>query len=138
MRHGLKQIGRRWVALSGAAFAVLAIPALAQSDGLGMLDRLTKGEWTITFRDGTPARKLCVRNGRELIQIRHIGQDCNKFVVQDEATRIGVQYKCAGNDYARTDLRRENSSLVQIYSRGSKSGTDFAFNAEARRTGICR
>ena len=138
MKPGLKQMRKRWGVLLGTAIGVSAFPVLAQTDGLAMLNSLTKGEWTVTFRDGSPARKICVRSGRELIQIRHTDQNCNRFVVQDEATRVAVQYKCVGNDYARTDLRRETSSLVQIYSQGSKSGTHFSVVAEARRTGTCR
>ena len=138
MQFGKKQIRKRWGALLGVVICASAIPAVAQSGGLSMLNSLAKGEWTISFRDGSPARKLCLRSGRELIQIRHTGQECNRFVVKDEATRVAVQYKCQGNDYARTDLRRETSSLVQIYSQGSESGTNFSIAAEARRTGSCR
>lgn len=138
MFNRLKQMRKKWVALAGAALAVFAIPALAQTGSLAMLDTLAKGEWTITFRDGSPSKKVCVRSGRELFQIRHEGITCNQIVVQNEATKSAVQYKCRGNDYARTDLRRETSTLIQITSQGSEGGRDFFLNAEARRTGVCR
>ena len=56
----------------------LGVPALAQSDGLAMLGQLAKGEWTIKYRDGTPERKICVRSGRELIQLRHTESGCSR------------------------------------------------------------
>ncbi len=128
--------------LTGAAAAVaaligLGVPAGAQSDGLAMLSNLAKGEWTIRYRDGTPERKICVKSGLELIQLRHSDRNCSRFVVEDEASNVTVQYTCRGNGYGRTNIRRESGSLVQIESQGIASGLPFQFNAEARRTGSC-
>ncbi len=126
--------------LTGAALAAilgLVVPAGAQSDGLAMLGNLAKGEWTIRYRDGSPERKICVRSGLELIQLRHSDRNCSRFVVEDEASRVTVQYTCPGNGYGRTNIRRESGSLVQIESQGIVSGLPFQFNAEARRTGSC-
>ena len=126
--------------LTGAALAAilgLVVPAGAQSGGLAMLGNLAKGEWTIRYRDGSPERKICVRSGLELIQLRHSDRNCSRFVVEDEASRVTVQYTCPGNGYGRTNIRRESGSLVQIESQGIVSGLPFQFNAEARRTGSC-
>lgn len=115
----------------------LALPVAAQSDGLSMLEGLTKGEWTIKNRDGSVDRKICVRTGQELIQLRHEEPDCSRFVVEDEANKVAVQYTCPGNGYGRTNIRKETESLVQLESQGISSGLPFQFAAEARRTGIC-
>ena len=88
----------------GAPLAILAAPVVAQAS-LAMLDSLDKGGWELRFRDGATARKLCVRSGRELIQLRHSGENCNRFVVQDSADEITVQYTCRGNGYGRTHIR---------------------------------
>ena len=138
MMSGLKRMSTKWVAASGALLVALAIPAFAQSDSLAMLGALTKGEWTITFRDGSPARKVCVRDGLELIQIRHTGSNCSRYVVEDASSKVTVQYTCRNNGYGRTNVRRETASLVQIQSQGIESGLPFQFDAEARRTGACR
>lgn len=113
------------------------MPAVAQGDGLAMLSSLTPGEWTVKFRDGIPDRKICVRSGRELIQLRHTESNCNRFVVEDGASRVTVQYTCPGNGYGRTFIRREAGSLVQIESQGIASGQPFQLSGEARRTGSC-
>ncbi|MGB3472874.1 MAG: hypothetical protein WBA51_18815 [Erythrobacter sp.] len=123
--------------LSGGLLLAIALPAAAQSDGLRMLSSLSKGEWTIKYRDGTPERKVCVKTGEELIQLRHIQSDCSRFVVEDSAAKVAVQYTCPGNGYGRTAIRRETGSLVQIESQGIESGRNFQFAAEARRTGPC-
>ncbi|MBV7265785.1 hypothetical protein KCG45_06305 [Erythrobacter sp. WH131] len=124
-----------------AAFAVailaIAIPALAQSEGLSMLGNLTKGEWTVKHRDGSVDSKVCVRTGQELIQLRHSERGCSRFVVEDAAFKVTVQYTCPGNGYGRTYVRRETDSLVQIESQGISSGLPFHIAGEARRTGTC-
>lgn len=123
--------------LVAGVLAGVAAPLVAQGNGLAMLGTLAKGEWTIKHRDGTPDRKICVRSGQELIQLRHREAGCNKFVVEDGAAKVTVQYTCPGNGYGRTSIRRETASLVQLESQGIQSGLPFQFLAEARRTGSC-
>ena len=120
----------------GASLAVAAAPALAQAS-LAMLDSLDKGGWELRYRDGSTARKVCVRSGREFIQLRHRGSGCNRFVVEDGAREVTIQYTCRGNGYGRTSIRKETGSLVQIDSQGIADGKPFEFSAEARRTGAC-
>lgn len=130
----------RALALSGlAAVAALwfAAPGVAQGTGLAMLSSLAKGEWTIKQRGGVPDRKICVRTGAELIQIKHREAGCNQFVVEDGAARVTVQYTCPGNGYGRTSIRRETPALVQLESQGIHDGAPYQFVAEARRTGTC-
>jgi len=119
-----------------APLAALAAPAIAQAS-LAMLDTLDRGGWEVRFRDGSSVRKVCVRTGREFIQLRHTEGGCNRFVVEDEATNVTVQYTCRGNGYGRTHIRKESGGLVQIDSQGIAGGQPFQFTAEARQTGSC-
>ena len=125
------------LAVAGGLGPLVLSEAAAQGQGLAMLGRLTKGQWTVKHRDGSPDRKICVRSGQELIQLRHRETGCNKFVVEDGAAKVTVQYTCPGNGYGRTSIRRETASLVQLESQGIQSGLPFQFLAEARRTGSC-
>ncbi|MEO0462309.1 MAG: hypothetical protein AAF127_04205 [Pseudomonadota bacterium] len=129
----------RLAALSalGTATLLVGLPLAAQSGGLAMLEGLAKGEWTVTYRDGRAERKICLKSGEELIQLRHKQSDCSRFVVEDAASKVTVQYTCPGDGYGRTDIRRETGDLVQIESQGIASGLPFQFAAEARRTGSC-
>jgi hypothetical protein len=115
----------------------LALPVAAQSESLSMLAGLSKGEWTIKHRDGSADRKICVKTGQELIQLRHDAPDCSRFVVEDALSKVTVQYTCPGNGYGRTNIRKETGGLVQIESQGIASGLPFEFAAEGRRTGTC-
>lgn len=103
-----------------------------------MLDGLSKGEWTVRARDGSEPRKLCLRNGDELIQLLHDERNCSRFIVEDRSDSVTVQYTCRGNGYGRTSIRRETDALVQLESQGISDGLPFDLRAEARLTGTCR
>ena len=131
-RHALALGG-----LVSVAAIFLALPVLAQGQGLAMLGTLSKGEWTVKQRGGAADRKICLRTGAELIQLMHRESGCSQFVVEDGAARVTVQYTCPGNGYGRTSIRRETAGLVQIESQGIHGGMPFQMTAEARRTGSC-
>ncbi|MDY7097854.1 MAG: hypothetical protein SXU28_06930 [Pseudomonadota bacterium] len=135
MKHRTLSVGFT-LTLAGGLLAA-ALPVAAQSDSLAMLRQLAKGEWTVKYRDGSPERKVCVKSGEELIQLQHTQTNCSRFVVEDGAARVTVQYTCRGDGYGRTNIRRETGSLVQIESQGIAAGLPFQFAAEARRTGSC-
>jgi hypothetical protein len=135
-----KLIVRRNVWQAGAfaaALALAAAPLEAQAPELAMLDALAKGAWNLRIRDDGTQRRICVRDGREFIQLRHRQPGCSRFVVQDGADEVIVQYTCRGNGYGRTSIRREGNALVQIQSQGIEGGTPFSFSAEARHNGSC-
>lgn len=111
---------------------------MAQDDALAMLAGLQRGQWTVASRDGGPARTVCLGNPAQLIQLRHAASACSRYVVEDAADKVTVQYTCRGNGYGRTSIRKETATLVQIESQGIESGLPFQFKAEARRTGACR
>lgn len=121
------------LALAGG---LLAAPVLAQGS-LAMLDTLEKGGWDVRYRDAEGTRKICLRSGRELIQLQHRDAGCNRFVVEDGRSQVTVQYTCRGNGYGRTNIRKETAGLVQIESQGIADGRPFQFSAEARRVGVC-
>src|SRR5688572_11627965 len=96
-------------AAAAAAIALAAAPLEAQAPELAMLDGLTKGAWNLRFRDDGTQRTICVRNGREFIQLRHRQSGCSRIVVQDGPDEVVVQYTCRGNGYGRTTIRREGN-----------------------------
>ncbi|WP_240310810.1 hypothetical protein [Altererythrobacter sp. ZODW24] len=120
------------------AAGLLVTPVMAAAPDLAVLDGLQKGMWDVRFRDGTPARKVCVRTGRELMHLGHRTVNCPGQVVSSTGSSASLQYQCSGNGHGHTDIRRETRTLVQIDSRGIAGGRPFDFSAEARRTGTCR
>jgi len=127
---------RRPLAVIGLCLG-LAMPAVAQPV-LGMLSRLDPGRWELRARDGVrPVETLCVSDGYRLIQLRHPGARCERYIVNDEPNDVTVQYACRGKGYGRTRIRRENAQLVQIETQGIADGQPFSFVAEGRRVGDC-
>jgi hypothetical protein len=116
----------------------LLAPAAAQAPALAMLDQLERGEWELRFRDGTPTRKICLRTGRELLQLKHSNSGCSQYVVDDKPNEVTVQYTCPGKGYGLTNIRMETGGLAQIKGSGLVVSRAFDFTAEARRTGSCR
>lgn len=133
--------GRTFLKARIAALAGIAVlgtmPVAAQAPDLAMLSGLAKGGWVLRIRDSGKEERICLRDGRELIQLQHRQPGCSRFIVTDEADQVVVQYTCRGNGYGRTSLRRENNNLVQVQSQGIHNGTPFSFSAEARHAGAC-
>ena len=121
----------------GSGLAV-SWPAEAQHRQLAMLDELDFGRWELRFRSQQdPSQRICLRNGRTLIQIRHPAQTCDRLVVEDSIDSVTVQYTCRGHGYGRTHIRRETDQLIQLESQGVAEGLPFDFRAEGRRIGDC-
>lgn len=134
-------VGNRTLRTAGVLVAALfagAVPASGQRPPLAMLDQLESGQWELRLRDGrTLVERLCVNNGRQLIQLRHPEPACDRFIIDDKPGEVTVQYTCRGRGYGRTHIRRETNQLVQIDSQGIAEGLPFDFIAEARRIGDC-
>ena len=138
-------IRSRWVNLRlllvGGVIAVAALPSsatTAERPALAMLDQLQPGQWEVRDRDLSGSRsRMCLENGRRLIQIRHMRETCRSFTVQDTAAAVTVHYTCPGNGYGQTSVRYENPQLVQLETQGIAQGLPFNVRAEVRRVGAC-
>jgi hypothetical protein len=115
-----------------------AMPAAGQRTALGMLDQLQAGLWELHLREaGTPVERICLRDGRRLIQLRHPQQQCERVVVSDQPSDVTIQYTCPGRGYGRTHIHRVAGDVVEIEAQGIASGLPFNFVAEGRRTADC-
>lgn len=134
----MKYAGRKLGIASAALAAAMAFtPVSAQAPELAMLDRLERGGWELRLRSEGTTQRICVRTGREFIQIKHRQPGCERFVVQDEPNEVTVQYTCRGNGYGRTNIRKEGSDVVQIRTQGIHGGAPFSLEGEARHVGSC-
>jgi hypothetical protein len=113
------------------AYATGADARVQRVNGLAALDR---GQWELRPRAG-PTERICIRDGRELIQLRHPRQVCEVVVVEDEPHDVTVQYTCRGKGYGRTHIRPETSRLAQLDSQGIADGLPFYLEAELRWVG---
>lgn len=126
--------------MAALLLAALGIsPAAGQRRPLTMLDQLVDGRWELRLRGGDrrQVERICLRDGRGLIQLRHPEQPCDRLVVEDSPSSVTVQYTCRGRGYGRTHIRMESDQLVQLESQGIAGGLPFDFAAEGRRVGSC-
>lgn len=133
VRSALMAVAMMMMMAGGAA-----APAAGERPALGMLDRFEAGAWHLRLRDGGQIERLCLRNGRDFIQLRHPRVPCERFIVADDPNRVIVEYTCRGRGSGRTDIRLESGRIAHIESQGIADGLPFHFAAEARRVGNCR
>jgi hypothetical protein len=128
----------RLLVLIPALGLTFGVPATGAGPALGMLDQLERGSWELRYRGAEPrTERLCVADGRRLLQLRHPGPACARVVIEDGANAVTVQYTCSGRGYGRTQIKRETNRLVQVQSQGIADGLPYEDIAEARRVGDC-
>ena len=114
--------------------SISASTTIAAKPGtLDVLNKLQPGLWQLKTFGDQAERQMCIDNGRKLIQIRHAGEICSQFIVEDTATAATVQYTCRSTGYGRTRIRFEQPALVQIDTQGIQRGLPFDMKIEARR-----
>lgn len=119
------------------ATACVATTADGKGPSLAMLDRIEPGLWQITAHDKAEVVKICLDDGRQLIQVRHRSETCRPFVIEDRPAMVTVQYSCPSLGYGYTQVRFENPELVQLETQGIENGLPLNFEAEGRRLGRC-
>lgn len=120
------------------ASAIAASAAPAEAPTLTALSQIQSGEWTLSSRDrSVPARRLCLGDPRALLQIRHGGAGCGRFVIANDPRQLVVHYTCPGAGHGRTTVRVESERLIHIDSQGIAENMPFDWSFEGRRTGEC-
>ncbi|WP_417622280.1 DUF3617 domain-containing protein [Parasphingorhabdus sp.] len=133
---GLKLI--KFISATAAVLFGFAVAAPAQTPGLAVLDGLMKGEWTLTERGSRdPGKKICIGNPELLLQVEHGNASCTRYVIENGPKKIRVSYKCGAAGHGVTEIKKESSTLVQIYSQGFRNNAPFSITLEGRRTGSC-
>lgn len=125
-------------ALTAAAAAAPAAWQPAHAPALPALAGIEKGMWELRERGSSAAlRRICVADAFALIQIRHGGTACSRFVIDSKPDRATVHYTCPGAGHGRTTIRLESSRLIQIDSQGIADNSPFNVTYEGRRLGNC-
>lgn len=129
------------IACLAAAFVGLSAAAPAPNDpaaSLAALNAIQPGQWALRARSGTgPIKTLCLGDVRQLLQIRHSGAACTRFVIGNDPSQAVVTYSCPGMGNGRTSVRVETPRLIQIDSQGIAANEPFELALEGRRVGEC-
>lgn len=134
------------VALFASPAAVSAAMApggpAPRSAPLKALGGLERGQWELRERGArgqeAPVRRVCVGDPNQLVQVRHGGAQCRRFVVSDSSQEAVVTYQCDGAGNGRTDIRVETPRLVQIRAQGVADSAPYSVALEGRKVGDCR
>jgi len=121
-----------------AGLLVLGATA-AVAQGPAILNTIAQGEWRLhEIGVRGSQRSICVRDPRQLLQVRHGGTPCARFVIADGPRRATVRYTCPGRGYGMTTITVESDSVVRLQTQGLFRGAPFDLDYEARRQGPCR
>ncbi|MFN3817991.1 DUF3617 domain-containing protein [Blastomonas sp.] len=128
----------KWLAVPALAVGIASVSAPAQGPELAMLDKVQPGLWQLKERGSSDAAdKVCVRDPRKLLQLRHKDAQCSRFVLSDTPDEVTVTYRCTAGGSGRTTIRYEGRGLIQIDSQGIAQNSPFAFAKEGRFMGTC-
>lgn len=117
--------------LTGTGIAVAA-----QASGLAALGKIERGEWALRAPDGS-TRSICLADPQVLLQLRHRGVACQRFVVENGANSGRVTYSCPGLGNGDTRITVETPRLIRLETQGISRGLPFTEEYEGRRTGAC-
>ena len=130
---------KRPILLGCAPLALFSAQSAGQPQPpAGALSTVQPGQWTLKSVDNPGEnRSICLKDARSLLQIRHGGAICSRFVIANDARETTVHYTCPGNGHGRTTLRVLSAKSVEIESQGIIDEQPFALMLEARRQGEC-
>jgi hypothetical protein len=123
-------------ALIAAASVAAALPQLKP---INAMSAVQPGLWTIHALDRGEADvpAFCVSDTTRLLQFRHPGQTCSRFVIADTPHVATIQYSCPGAGWGRTSVRVISPEQLRLDTQGIADNAPFALAAEARRVGDC-
>lgn len=110
-------------------------PATAEVP-LAALSQIMPGQWSLTSA-GAPSRSICLNDPRVLLQLRHTGVACSRYVITNEKAVTTVHYTCPGAGHGRTEVKVETPRLIQVQSQGIADNAPFDWVFEGRMTGTC-
>ena len=126
---------------------VLILPAIgaaallcgaATAPAIQAFGRIQPGAWTLHAVDNSaPDQKLCIDDAYDLIQLRHPGAACSRFVLTNDPATATVHYTCNGAGYGRTTITVESGQLIRLQSQGLANQSPFEVTLEGRRAGAC-
>ena len=128
---------RLW--MIGPAFGAAVLLGGAANAPILAFGRIQPGSWQLRALDKSlPDRRVCINDAYDLIQLRHPGAACSRFVLTNEAQTATVHYTCSGAGYGRTTIKVETGQLIRIDSQGLVNQSPFDMSFEGRRVGSCQ
>ena len=131
--------GRAMAFALAAGLCSVSAVALAPGPGLKATQSIESGQWLVRERgEKTGGQNLCLRDVTALVQLKHAGAQCSRFVIDDQPNRATVHYTCPGAGHGRTTITVDTSHSITVETQGIASGLPFQDEFTVRRVGSCR
>ncbi len=103
-----------------------------------LLSAIEAGLWEVSY----PARKIapkrfCVADVSLLAQVEHIGRQCTRMTVSEDADSALMRYTCTRGGFGSSDMQVVTPRSLRIQTQGIKDGLPFHDTLHARRIGSC-
>lgn len=121
----------------GAALFASFGAASASAGVLASMAGLRPGSYEARDLETGEARRMCIRSQSDLVQLRHVGQRCKHYIIEDTSNALGVRYSCPGGEWGLTRVRSEGRNLAQAQSQGMADGSPFSLQLELRYREPC-
>lgn len=124
------------IALIGVAGVASAVPAKAPP--IAVFSIIEPGQWELHEVGSTaPSRQLCVTNPDMLIQLRHGGTQCARYVTENTAQAVTVNYDCDAAGSGRTTITLDTPRQIRVQTQGIAQAAPFDVEYSAHRVGAC-
>ncbi len=96
------------------------------------------GQWELREIDAaTPPRLICIADPDMLIQLRHAGAQCTRFVVENLPATATVSYSCSSAGTGRTTISLDTPRQFRLQTQGVAHSAPFDLDYAGRRVGSC-
>lgn len=127
--------------LSGAVLALWSAAAGAapgQAPSVLVIRTIQPGQWELReVGSSGPPKLMCLSDPDTLIQLRHAGAVCTRFVVANEPQEATVNYSCNGAGNGRTTIHLDTPRQLRLQTQGIAQSAPFDMDYNARRLGDC-
>lgn len=126
----------------GAAILVcgsgVSVAQPAKAPPLAVINAIEPGQWELReIGVTTHARVLCLADPDMLIQLRHNGAACTRYVIDNQPQTVTVNYSCVSAGSGRTTIMLDTPRQFRLQTQGIAQNAPFDADYSGRRLGDC-
>lgn len=134
------RIGSWWLAVAAIAGGANMVAAVgpAKAPPVTVVAQFPVGQWQLREVSSTePPKAMCIADADILIQLKHPGAQCSRFVIEDSVRTATIHYTCPGAGNGRTTIKLESRKAFHLDTQGVADGSPFDTAYNATRLGDC-
>lgn len=124
------------IALIGVTGMAGAVPAKAPP--IAVFSIIEPGQWELhEVGSAAPSRQMCVTNPDIFVQLRHGGPQCARYVTENTAQTVTINYDCDAAGSGRTTITLDTPRQIRLQTQGIAQAAPFDVEYSAHRVGAC-